>query len=186
MLPTICAYAREAFARLNPEARQDLVQEVIANALVAYVRLFQQGRVALAYPTVLARYGIAQVRDGRKVGNRLNVRDVLSPYCQNRKSVTVERLDHFDDEENAWSEVIVEDRRAGPADTARARLDFAAWLKQLPRRNRRVAQFLGLGNRTSDAAKEFGTSEGRISQLRRELAGSWRTFVGDTNGNGSA
>ena len=44
MLPTICAYARGAFAGLNPEARQDMIAEVIANALVAYVRLFQQGR----------------------------------------------------------------------------------------------------------------------------------------------
>jgi len=49
MLPVIVQYARGAFGHLNPEARQDLVQEVIANALVAYVRLFQQGRVALAY-----------------------------------------------------------------------------------------------------------------------------------------
>ena len=49
MLPTIHAYARGAFAHLNPEARQDLI-EVIANALVAYVRLCQQGRVAPAYP----------------------------------------------------------------------------------------------------------------------------------------
>ena len=66
MLPVIHAYARGAFAHLNPEARQDMIQEVIANALVAYARLYQQGRVALAYPTVLARYGVAQVRDGRQ------------------------------------------------------------------------------------------------------------------------
>ena len=30
MLPVIHAYARGAFAHLNPEARQDLIQEVIA------------------------------------------------------------------------------------------------------------------------------------------------------------
>ena len=50
ILPTIHSYARGAFAHLNPEARQDMIAEVIANALVAYVRLYQQGRVALAYP----------------------------------------------------------------------------------------------------------------------------------------
>jgi hypothetical protein len=41
MLPTIRSYARGAFAHLNPDLRQDLAQEVIANALVAYVRLFR-------------------------------------------------------------------------------------------------------------------------------------------------
>jgi hypothetical protein len=58
LLPTIHAYARGAFAHLNPVARQDLIQEVITNALVAYVRLCQQGRISLAYlPTAcLPRY----------------------------------------------------------------------------------------------------------------------------------
>ena len=114
MLPVIYSYARGAFAHLNPEARQDMIQEVIANALVAYVRLYQQGRVALAYPTVLARYGVAQVRDGRRVGAKLNIKDVLSKYCQQRKSVVVERLDRFDEEDNQWAEAVVQDTRTAP------------------------------------------------------------------------
>ena len=36
-----------------------------------------------------------------------------------------------------------------------------------------------LGDRTSEAARKFEVSEGRVSQLRRELAESWRGFVGD-------
>ena len=127
----------------------------------------------------MARYAVAQVKDGRKVGSKLNVRDVLSSYCQKRKKINVERLDRFDEEENAWAEVVVEDRHTGPADTARVRLDFAAWLRSLPRRNRRIAEFLALGNRTSDAARKFRLSDGRVSQLRGEWAESWRAFVGD-------
>jgi hypothetical protein len=50
MLPVIRDYARGAFGHLKAELRQDLIQEVIANAMVAYVRLFEQGKVALAYP----------------------------------------------------------------------------------------------------------------------------------------
>ena len=180
MLPIIRNYARGAFSRLNPDLRQDLIQEVIANAMCAYVRLFQQGRVSLAYPTVPARYGIAQVRDHRRVGAKLNIRDVLSPYCQAKKHVIVEPLDHFDEEENAWQEAVVADTKAASApDIVAFRCDFADWLGILPRRNRRIAEFLALGNRTSDAAKKFKVSEGRVSQLRRELAVSWRAFVGD-------
>ena len=55
------------------EAGVDAVQEVIANAAVANVRLVELEKTALAYPTVLARYGIAQVRDGRRVGARRRI-----------------------------------------------------------------------------------------------------------------
>ena len=179
MLPIIRNYARGAFSRLNPDLRQDLIQEVIANALVAYVRLYQKGRVALAYPTVVARFGIAQVRDNRRVGTKLNIKDVLSPYCQAKKHVIVERLDKFDDVENQWAEAVVEDKTAGPADIARTRIDFSDWLDTLKRRDRRIALKLAEGEKTSDVAKRFKVSEGRVSQLRRELAASWRRFVGD-------
>ena len=179
MLPIIRSYARGAFAHRKPEARQDLIQEVIANALVAYVRLFQQGKIALAYPTVLARYGIAQVRDFRRVGAKLNIRDVLHPCCQAKKNVIVERLDRFDEEANQWGEAIVEDKTTGPAEIVAFRCDFADWLAQLSKRNRRIAESLALGNRTMDVSQRFRLSEGRVSQLRRELAASWRTFVGE-------
>jgi hypothetical protein len=119
MLPVIRDYARGAFGHFKAELRQDLIQEVIANAMVAYVRLFEKGKVALAYPTVLARYAIAQVRDHRRVGAKLNIREVLSKYAQQHKGFVVERLDHFDEDENAWREVLIEDRRAGPAEAVR-------------------------------------------------------------------
>ena len=37
------------------------IEEVVVNALVAYKRLYDKGKVDLAYPTVLAMYGIRQV-----------------------------------------------------------------------------------------------------------------------------
>ena len=187
MLPVIHAYARGAFAHLNPEARQDMIQEVVANALVAYVRLYQQGRVALAYPTVLAKYGVAQVRDGRRVGAKLNIKDPLSRYCQQRKGVVVERLDVFDEEENAWAEAVVQDTRTATVpDIVSFRVDFADWLASLSRRDRRIAECLAIGNRTSDVAERFDVSPGRISQLRRELNTNWREFTGEMDGNAVA
>jgi len=53
-------------------------------------------------PDSVGSIRIAQVRDNCRVGNKLNIKDVLSPYCQAKKHVVVERLDKFDDEENAW------------------------------------------------------------------------------------
>ena len=180
MLPAIARHARISFRHLSPNAREEAIQEVICNACAAVARLAELGKLDLAYPSVLARYAVAQVRDGRKVGCKLNVRDVLNPYCQRQKNVTVERLDHFDEEENAWQEAVVQDTRTAPVpDIVAFRCDFADWLASLSRRDRRITESLAIGNRTSDAARKFNVSEGRVSQLRRELAENWRRFVGD-------
>ncbi len=178
LLPQIVQHAKFAFRHLRGEARQDAIQETVANALVAFVALVRRGKMSIAYPTVLARYAVAQIKDGRRVGSSLNVREVLSPYAQRLKNFKVDRLDHYDPEDQKWCEVLVEDRRAGPAEIACTRIDFAAWLDSLKRRDRKIALKLAEGEKTSDVAKRFRISAGRISQLRRELAESWKKFVG--------
>ena len=179
MMPKIETHAKVAFRHLNPEAREEAVQEVICNACCAYVRLVELGKADLAYPLVLARYGVAQTKDGRKVGGHLNCRDVLSAYCQQRKNVSVETMDKFDKVEDTWQEAIVEDKHAGPAEVATTRLDFAAWLKSLPSRLRRIAKFLAKGETTTAAAQKFCLSAGRISQIRKELHQAWHEFHGE-------
>ena len=178
MLPAIVIQARYAFRHLDAEAYDDAIQEVIANALVAFVRLVELNKTDLAYPSALARYAVAQIHDGRRVGNRLNVRDVLSPYAQKRKDIRVERLDRFDEEDDEWTEAVVEDDRTPVPDQVAFRCDFPAWLDTLPCRNRRIAKALALSHTTGDVAKRFGVSAGRISQLRRDLQQSWQEFQG--------
>ena len=50
MLPAIQERARMALGHLDYEARSEAVQEVVAAALAAYVRLVELGRADLAYP----------------------------------------------------------------------------------------------------------------------------------------
>jgi hypothetical protein len=74
------------------------------------------------------------------VGRRLNIGDVLSRFCQAKKHVVVERLDHFDDEEGAWREAVVQDTRSTPVpDIVAFRCDFADWLRSLPPTNVPIA-----------------------------------------------
>jgi len=181
MLPSIRRHAALSFRHLRSEAREEAIQEVVCNALRAYVRLVQLKKVGLAYPTVLAKFGVRQVKDGRKVGGHLNVRDVLSPYCQKRKHITVERLDQHDEDEDTWKEVLVEDKNAGPAEVATTKIDFTEWLKLLPSRVRKIAKILATGEKTSIVAKKFELSAGRISQLRKELAQVWKKFQGEAD-----
>ncbi len=193
MLPSIKRHARIAFRHLNPEEKEECVQNVLANTWEALVGLARRGKLDKAFPSVLAKFAEKQTRDHRITGGHLDVKDVLSPYCQAKKNVKVERLDKYDrvnecwyDSEDCCHELLAESRNATPADLAASRIDFSDWLASLPCRHRRIAQYLSLGNRTSDAAKKFKVSAGRISQLRKELAENWRWFVGDEPDNAAA
>jgi hypothetical protein len=181
MLPAIRRQAQISFRYLPPESREELVAAVIANCLVAFARLVQLGKQDLAYPSALARYGVAQVRAGRRVGARLRNCDALSEHAQRRKGFVVHRLDHFDCEESQWEEIVVEDHRAGPAEIAACRIDFSNWLRLLPARLRKIALTLAGGETTSEAAKKFGVTAARISQLRLWLKENWSRFQGEAD-----
>lgn len=186
LLPAIRRQARVAFRGEPAERRGELVAEVIANCWVAFRRLVERGLMQVAYATPLARFAIRQVRDGRRVGARLNVRDVLSDYCRRHKRVQVERLDMQDESDADWRAIVVEDRRATPADTSAARIDIAAWLATLSDRERELAQTLALGETTSGAAATFRITAARVSQLRRELRHAWERFSGEDRPAASA
>jgi hypothetical protein len=179
LLPRIRHQLRLAFADYRGEARQDAIQEAIALACVAYVRLYESGKQHLAFAAPLARYAVARVRAGRTVGTRLNSGDVLSPYAQRLRALSIYHPDGRDDE-YAWHHLLTENRRCTPAELAASRIDFDAWLKQLPGLKRRVAQTLAGGETGQATARQHRVTPGRISQLRRELQRNWSRFQGET------
>jgi len=181
MVPAIERHAQVVFRDLNPDAREEAVQAVVCHCCVAYQRLADLGKTAVAYPGPLARFAVAQVRAGRRTGGKLNCRDVSSAYCRMKKNIVMERLDQRDDE-GGWAEILIESPHAGPADTAATRIDFSSWLELLPRRLRKIAVFLGNGETTSAASQRFRLSQGRISQIRRQLYEAWHQFQGDVVG----
>jgi RNA polymerase sigma factor (sigma-70 family) len=179
MLPQILKYLRRAFCNDPIEAREEAIQEAVVNTCVAYARLVERGAEQRAFPTVLARFAVAQVRQGRRVGGRQNVRDVLSPCALRKQRCLVERLDRYDTEEQAWREAVVEDPYTPVFDQVWFRIDFPQWLAGLAPRKRRIAETLAVGHSTAAVAQQFGLSAARISQLRRELYESWRGFHGE-------
>lgn len=174
MLPTIARVASYGFRHVPHRHRQELINDAIALAFVAYTRLVERGKAALAYPTVLGAYAVKQIRDGRQVGCRRNVRDALSPCAQRRKGFAVETF-LMRSSSGEWEE-ITDDRRANPADIACCRIDFRSWLGRLQRFKRQVALRLAGGDTTTEAAQHFKLSLARVSQLRRELQADWDQF----------
>jgi len=177
MAPAIETHAKLVFRGLSSEAKAEAVQNVLCLACAATARLAELGKLDLCYSSVMAQYAVAQTKEGRMVGHTLNCQDVSSEYCRQRKNVVLEQLDRHDTVEETWNEILVEDRNAGPAQIAAVRIDFAAWLKTLKPRTRKIAQFLSKGNRTKETAKKFDMSECRVSQLRQELKAAWELFI---------
>jgi hypothetical protein len=180
MLPAIQGLARAAFRRLPATARDEAVQDVVAAAFVAYTRLVDRGQTERAFATPLARYGIAHVRSGRRVGVCLNSGDVLSLACQRHGQFRVESLSRPEGESSTWQDLVVEDHRSSPAEIAAARLDLSAWFATLSPRRRAIAAVLATGESTAMTARSFRVSRGRISQVRRELEAAWCQFQGTT------
>jgi DNA-binding NarL/FixJ family response regulator len=176
MLPQILRQARIASRGLRAEARDELMQEVVANAYCAFVQLVLNGQAAVAYPTPLAQFALRQIRAGRRVGNRMNSQDVLSPSAGRVHRPTIETLDGHDPRTGRWKEILVEDRHAGPADIAAARIDIAAWLGTLSPRYCQIVQALVTGESTSAVARKFKLTNGRISQLRQWFRAHWERF----------
>ncbi len=175
-IPAIKRHARVAFRNLRPQERVEAVAEVVANAFTAFRRLAERGKLDVAYPSPLARFAVAQVRAGRRVGNQLASHDVLSFVAQREQGFMIESLETMDPD--VWCEALVDNTVTPVADAAAFRLDFSAWLGRLHRRDRELIKFLSVGNTPREAARQFRLSQARISQLRGGLRSDWQDFQG--------
>jgi hypothetical protein len=176
LLPKIRASVLQAIRHLPREHRDEALQEAIAQAFLGFVILMNRERPEFVYPTVLARYALCRVRDGRTLGSRKNSWDVLSRVAQRRRGFTVGNLSRGAADRGGWGEAVVEDRRTPVPDQVSFRIDFPEWLARLSARNRRIAESLACGHSTQTVARKFRLSPGRISQLRREFQESWEQF----------
>ena len=97
-------------------------------------------------------------------------------------SLDSDRVDAGDSTAGSWREWLAEDNKVTPADEAAFRVDFANWLAVLPERKRVVAELLAEGHEGVVVARTVGIAPSRVTQLRSELAASWRAFQGQAEG----
>ena len=100
----------------------------------------------------------------------MNGKEPLSRYGQIGNNIEVEP------QSGNWINLMVQDKRAPVADQVAAKLDVGAWFATLTKRMKEIAKDLAFGCSTSEVAKKYGVTAGRISQLRRALEKSWATF----------
>ena len=100
----------------------------------------------------------------------MNGKEPLSRYGQISNDIRVEC------QPGDWIDTLVEDKRAAVADQVAAKLDVGAWFATLTKRMKEIAKDLAFGCSTSEVAKKYGVTAGRISQLRRVLQESGAAF----------
>jgi hypothetical protein len=156
------------------------VAEVVAVAWRWFLRATQKGKDVRQFASALASYAARHVRSGRKLAGQDRARDVLSAVAQRRQGFAVGKLAEVSTlTSNPLNEALVDNTQTPPDEQAAFRIDFPDWLAALGGRNRHLAQDLALGHRTRDLAEKYGTSPGRISQLRREFHQDWQRFTGE-------
>lgn len=179
LLPTIKRNARCAFRHLPSEAREEAIAEVVASTTCAYERLHERGEPHRAFGSVLCKFAVAQYHAGRRVGSPTNSRDVCSPSRHCDGETEIQQIGSPRDQRGGWREQLVDNRQTPVPIQAAFRIDFSAWLRTLEKRDRRISLGLARGDRTCDVAQRHDITNGRVSQLRRDLAKSWERFRGD-------
>lgn len=200
LLPRVELHARISFAHVKcPATRADKVAECVALAWHWYARLNERGKDVNQFVMVFVYLVARAVKSGRRVAGMEKARDVMSEQAQRRHSFTVERLpascsathhELYGDpngqgRHDAWEDRLRDNTVTPPDEQAAFRIDFAAWLKSLTPRERRMIRAMALNERTLDLARQFDVSPARISQMRREFHDDWAAFCGDQADDGS-
>ena len=193
MLPRIVSRGEFVFHRVKcPHRRADYLAEMLALCWSWLVRLAQQGRDGTRFVSALSAFAARQVWSGRRLSGGENSKDVLSGRARRRHGFRVEpllstRRSHESrysvplgqQAQDSFEERLRDNAVTPPPDAVAFKLDFACWLQTLTDRDRGIIGDMILDERTTDLARKFGVSAGRISQLRREYLQDWRAFCGE-------
>jgi len=182
ILPRIETHAQIQFRHIRcPGKHDDAIAEVIAVCWRWFLRIEKQGKDVNDFVMTLADYAVRHVRSGRHLCGQEASKDALSPLAQRQRSFVTQSLPEYDTihEDNPVLGALRDNTITPPDEQAAFRLDFPAWRLQRSERDRRLIDELMIGERTKVVARKHGLTQGRISQLRRELHEDWTRFCGD-------
>ena len=181
ILPRIERHGEVYFRHVKcPHRKEELLAEMYALCWKWFVRLDRRGKDVLGFVSALATYAARAANSGRRVCGHERAKDALSPLARRKHGFAVQALPDYSPLSGNPLEEALTDNTASPVpEQAAFRLDFPAWRLAHCERDRRLIDLLLLGERTKDVSREFGLSQGRISQKRRALHDDWRRFHGE-------
>jgi hypothetical protein len=180
--PQIEKHAKIYFRHIKcPHRFADLVAEVLGMAWKWFVSLMLRGKDPKEFLVMFNKRLTQHIKSGRRVTGNEKPDDVMSSRAQQRHSFTVQGLPSYESSEkdNEGLDALIDNTRTPPPDQAAFRIDFPAWVRRHPERKRNIIRDLMMSEKTRDVARKYGTTPGRISQLRRELCQDWNRFHGN-------
>lgn len=144
------------FRHLDPDKRQEAVQNTLALAWKFLYALFRQGRSPEIWKSVVW-YAIKQTKSGRMIQGQPRAKDAFE--CRRRGPVRFEQVD--------LNGLI--GRKTLVFDQVVFRVDIAKLLSTLSVRNQSLACDLASGMTTTEAASKYRVTAGAIAQYRKRF-----------------
>jgi DNA-directed RNA polymerase specialized sigma24 family protein len=189
-LSRIDAVLRHHFRAWPRARRQDAIDDARAYTWLAWTGLLARGKDPVQVGVVaIAVNACRAVRNGRSVGSARSVgrgaMDIHHPKVRHATGLRVVSLEDLGGgSPGRWQDWLAANDRYSPADEAAFRLDFAAWLVELPATRRRVAELLAQGLGTGEVARRLNVTSSAVSQSRDWLSRSWDRFQGQDDAGG--
>lgn len=171
-LPEINRLAGFHFRHLDPDAREEAIQNTTVLAWRYFLDAARQGKHGREDVFKgLIWWACKHTRQGRRGGGQGRVKPkCVLEYARRRKGNVVVQggvdLNHF----------------IGPSasipDAVAFRVDVPAFLGTLPARDRQIAMSLAHGAGTTETARAFGVTPGAISQFRTRFRKKYDEFLG--------
>jgi hypothetical protein len=192
--PRIETHAHVVFRSVKcPHRKADCIAETIALSWKWFLRLVQRGKDPGQFVSALATYAARAVKCGRRMCGQLRAKDVMSEAAQQHHGFAVEYLPastrtsfedfyasvHGQRQMDVVEETLADNKRSPVPDQASFRLAFPQFVRSQSRRDRRMIEFLALGNSGKEAAAKFRMSQGRVSQIRKAWCGEWYALHGE-------
>ena len=181
--PRIEAQAPISFSRhrRNPELVEELTQEALGLGWHHFLAMKLKGeKDPDEFPTVFAQRACQAARNGRSVNGQERAMSISNPRTQAVRGFARQSLPGFDTgAENHDLLRAIQDERDSPPDMAAYLIDTEEWLARLPAKKREMAMDMASGETTTELAEKYQMTQGRVSQIRRELVESSREFHGD-------
>lgn len=187
-LPAVESHARITFQNLPEVEKEEAVAEAVAGAYCNYVSVTRRRKAITLKPSMLARYAVLHVKDGRHVGGaRETGRDVLSWRAARHRRFAVHRLHGAKHQiydclspadQPVWRCVLLEDRQTPVPDQVAFRMDWSKFLSLQTDRTRRIIAALASGNRRREVAEAFGLSPSTLTERMARVRRHWFVFQG--------
>ncbi len=166
-LPEIARLAGIHFRRLDPDAREEAVQNTVVLAYRYWTRLVERDKTSEGVFSSMLWWACTHTKQGRHGGGSGRAKCVLD-YARRRKN-DVAIHDGFDLDSYVG-------RQATIPETVAFRLDVSAFLTTLPERDQGIARDLAHGKGTTEVARDYGVSPGAISQFRTRFRKKYDEF----------